>query len=301
MDKRKGRAWALFVLYLLLLLRITVFRTGWSTNALFRGTLVAVPFQTVFSSLFHGDTLYFCYLFFGNVLWFVPLGAFLQRRGLRFWQTCLLGMLLSLLIEAGQFVLSTGTSETEDVILNTVGSMLGYLVMRHVCGAQAPDRDAQRAISTLAEASLTLVTAESCTGGLLGKLLTDVPGASQVYLGGVISYAYALKESLLDVDPAVLADQGAVCETVARQMAIGARTRFNADFALSVTGNAGPGVDAKNPHPGEIYIACAGAAECRCMMLTLHGSRAENRSAACRAALRLLLCVYASETSTRQV
>ena len=77
--------------------------------------------------------------------------------------------------------------------------------------------EAVQVIARLTAAERTLVTAESCTGGLLGKLLTDVPGASAVYLGGIISYAYAVKERLLGVPHALLEAQGAVCEPVARR------------------------------------------------------------------------------------
>ncbi len=289
----KLRRWglALLVLYLLVLLRITVFRSGWTTNSLFGGSLVLIPFQTIFSYLFHGNVRYFLYLFLGNLFWFVPLGVFLRRCGLRFGRACLLGLLLSALIETAQFVLSTGTSETEDVLLNTVGTMLGFGAMQWIAHWPLPNRNAKRVISALTGAEMTLVTAESCTGGLLGKLLTDVPGASRAYRGGVVSYAYALKESLLGVDPALLADSGAVCAAVAEQMARGAQQRLGADFALSVTGNAGPGTDAKNPTVGEIFIACASAQDCVCRRLLLRGGRRENRLAACDAALELLLSV----------
>ena len=84
--------------------------------------------------------------------------------------------------------------------------------------------EAVQVIARLTAAERTLVTAESCTGGLLGKLLTDVPGASAVYLGGIISYAYAVKERLLGVPHSLLEAQGAVCEPVARRMAEGARS-----------------------------------------------------------------------------
>ena len=144
--------------------------------------------------------------------------------------------------------------------------------------------EAVQVIARLTAAGRTLVTAESCTGGLLGKLLTDVPGASAVYLGGIISYAYAVKERLLGVPHALL-----VCEPVARRMAEGARSLLGADYALSVTGNAGPGADEKNPRVGEIFVACADAAGTRCVRLECGGTRGENREAACRAALRLLL------------
>ena len=135
----------------------------------------------------------------------------------------------------------------------------------------------------------TLATAESCTGGLLGKLLTDVPGASAVYLGGVISYAYAVKEKLLGVDTEVLQKKGAVCGEVALQMAQGVRQRLGADFALSTTGNAGPGADEKNPNVGEIYVALSYQGGNQCKKLILHGNREENRFEACKAAMRLLL------------
>lgn len=149
--------------------------------------------------------------------------------------------------------------------------------------------DARQVITRLTARNKTLATAESCTGGLLGKLLTDVSGASKVYLGGVISYAYEIKEKLLGVDAGLLHTKGAVCEEVARQMAQGALRRLGADFALSTTGNAGPSADPKNPNVGEIYIACAaeGRTESRCLHLS--GSREENRMAACEAALELLV------------
>lgn len=150
-------------------------------------------------------------------------------------------------------------------------------------------------IALLASRGQTLATAESCTGGLLGKLLTDVEGSSSVYLGGIISYAYAVKEAFLGVDRTLLEERGAVCEEVARQMAIGVRERLHAHWGVSTTGNAGPGADAKNPRVGEIYVACAGERDCRCVKLQLSGSRNENRENAAIAALRLLHTYYLDE------
>ncbi len=135
----------------------------------------------------------------------------------------------------------------------------------------------------------TLATAESCTGGLLGKLLTDVPGASAVYQGGVISYAYDVKKTLLKVDPRILDTRGAVCEEVAVQMAEGVRNLLHTGYALATTGNAGPGADPKNPNVGEIYVAAASAEQTLCKKLDLHGNREENRLTACAEALKLLL------------
>ena len=149
--------------------------------------------------------------------------------------------------------------------------------------------EAVRVIARLKEKGLTLATAESCTGGLLGKRLTDVAGSSAVYLGGVISYAYAVKEALLGVDAALLREKGAVCAEVAEQMACGVRTRLHSDVSLATTGNADPGTDEKNQRVGEIYVACATAAGCAVRRLELSGSRTENREEACTAALELLI------------
>ena len=149
--------------------------------------------------------------------------------------------------------------------------------------------EAAKVIALLTERKASLATAESCTGGLLGKLLTDVPGASAVYLGGVISYAYAVKEALLDVDPAILREKGAVCSKVACQMAQGVRQRLQADYALATTGNAGPGADPLNPTVGEIYVAISTPEDTVARKLQLNGNREENRLETCRAALQLLL------------
>lgn len=85
-----------------------------------------------------------------------------------------------------------------------------------------------------------LVTAESCTGGWVGKVLTEIPGSSTWYLGGVVSYSNTLKTSLLGVRSSTLAAHGAVSAETAREMAVGALMRFDATFAVSVTGIAGP-------------------------------------------------------------
>lgn len=148
---------------------------------------------------------------------------------------------------------------------------------------------ARSVILTLTTVGKTLATAESCTGGLLGAMLTDISGASAVYLGGVISYAYSVKEALLGVDRALLEERGAVCEEVACQMARGIRERLQADLGIGITGNAGPGTDPQNPNVGEIYVALSDGTRTVCKRLRLHGDRAENRRAACAAAMELIL------------
>ncbi|MGA2265089.1 MAG: competence/damage-inducible protein A [Phycisphaerae bacterium] len=112
--------------------------------------------------------------------------------------------------------------------------------------------------SLLRQARATLATAESCTGGLVGQLVTSVPGSSDYYLGGVVAYANRLKGELLDVPPKTLDRFGAVSEQAASAMAEGCRKRLAADWALAVTGIAGPGGGSKDKPVGLIYVGLAG-------------------------------------------
>jgi len=101
----------------------------------------------------------------------------------------------------------------------------------------------------------TLATAESITGGQLGATITSIPGASQIFRGGVIAYATDLKSELLGVSNSVLADGGAVQAQVALEMATGAAVKLNSDFGLAVTGVAGPA--SQDGHlPGTVFVAC---------------------------------------------
>src|SRR3972149_5752633 len=94
----------------------------------------------------------------------------------------------------------------------------------------------ERVIRLLTQRRLTLAVAESCTGGLIGHLLTEVPGSSQAFLGGVVAYHNQAKTAILGVGEALLEREGAVSEAVARAMAEGVRRLFGADIGLAVTG-----------------------------------------------------------------
>jgi competence/damage-inducible protein CinA-like protein len=123
-------------------------------------------------------------------------------------------------------------------------------------------------VARLSAHGATIATAESCTGGMIGARITDVPGASSVYLGGVVAYADAVKTGQLVVPEAVLEEHGAVSEPVVRAMAAGARGRFAATLAVAVTGIAGPDGGTPDKPVGTVWIAVADAAgeEARCFL-----------------------------------
>ena len=133
-----------------------------------------------------------------------------------------------------------------------------------------------------------VAVAESCTGGLLGARLTETPGSSDVFVGGVIAYDNALKVQLLGVPEALLAEHGAVSEPVAKAMAEGAVRRFHVDAAVSVTGVAGPGGGSPEKPVGTVWTGCSlgGTVETRRGMFP--GTRHEIRARAAQAALFLL-------------
>ncbi len=142
--------------------------------------------------------------------------------------------------------------------------------------------------AVLRQQGLMLATAESCTGGLLGHRLTNVPGSSDYYLGGVVAYSNRLKEALLGVEPQTLLVHGAVSEETAREMARGARQRLGADLAVSITGIAGPtGGTAEKP-VGLVYVALSAADDEQCRRFLFSGDRLANKQASAEAAIKLV-------------
>lgn len=151
----------------------------------------------------------------------------------------------------------------------------------------------QAVVEQLKEAKLTLATAESCTGGLLGKLLTDVPGSSSVYVGGWVTYANVMKEQQLGVPAALLEAHGAVSQPVVSRMAEAALDRSGADLAVATTGIAGPDGGSDDKPIGTVWLALAHRGEpttpqviTRC--LELPGDRAAVRNRAAAAALQMI-------------
>jgi nicotinamide-nucleotide amidase len=155
---------------------------------------------------------------------------------------------------------------------------------------QQPSHLEQVRIGPLLRArGLTVATAESCTGGLIGSLLTDVSGSSDYYQGGVIAYANEVKHAVLGVRQETLAAVGAVSRESALQMARGARSLLSTDYALSVTGIAGPTGGTPEKPVGLVYMALVGPDVERCERHVWHGGRLEVKMQTARRALQMLI------------
>jgi nicotinamide-nucleotide amidase len=136
---------------------------------------------------------------------------------------------------------------------------------------------------------LRLATVESCTGGLVGHLVTDVPGSSAWFVGGYVTYSDDLKQAMVGVPTEVLAAHGAVSAQVAMAMAIGGRTRTGADLAVAVTGIAGPDGGTPSKPVGLTYVAVADAAGVDVRRHVWSGDRHDNKRRSASAALEALL------------
>lgn len=137
--------------------------------------------------------------------------------------------------------------------------------------------------------NLTLAVAESCTGGLIAHRVTNVPGSSQYFVGGVVSYADAVKQGVLGVRGETLAKHGAVSRHTALEMARGVRRLLGAQVGVAVTGIAGPGGGSADKPVGLTWIAVISPRRERVERYDWDGDRAENKISAAGAALQLLL------------
>ena len=136
---------------------------------------------------------------------------------------------------------------------------------------------------------ITVATAESCTGGLLAHLLTEIPGSSGYVRGGIVAYADDVKVAVLGVPPEVIAAHGAVSAQVAVAMAEGARTRLGADLAVAITGVAGPGGGTEAKPVGLAYVAVAGRGPAEVRRCHWTGDRHVNKRESAREAIEMLL------------
>lgn len=136
---------------------------------------------------------------------------------------------------------------------------------------------------------LTLAVAESCTGGRLADVITDVAGSSDYFVGGVVSYANRVKEQILGVHPELLATYGAVSEQVARAMAEGVRRLLAVDLAVGITGVAGPGGGTPGKPVGLVYIALASGAGTEVRRCQWNEDRIGNKRRSIETALDMLL------------
>jgi len=152
----------------------------------------------------------------------------------------------------------------------------------------------EQVIARLVEKGRTVAVAESCTGGLIGHRLTEVPGSSAAFVGGVIAYHDAVKQRVLGVPAEILERQGAVSEATALAMAEGARRLLGADVAVAVTGIAGPSGGTDDKPVGLTYVALADPGSTACERHLWQGERAANKESSAEAALALL-CRYLSD------
>ncbi|MBS3765721.1 CinA family protein [Candidatus Bipolaricaulota bacterium] len=141
----------------------------------------------------------------------------------------------------------------------------------------------------LREDDLTLAIAESCTGGLIADRITDVPGSSDYFDRGVVSYSNRAKRELLDVKADSLENHGAVSEVVAAEMAKGVRTSSDTDIGLSSTGIAGPGGGTEEKPVGLVYLGLSIREGSYVRQENLDGTRRENKETAARMAMEFLV------------
>jgi nicotinamide-nucleotide amidase len=178
--------------------------------------------------------------------------------------------------------------------LDAAAALLRERAGEHAYGGD--DADLAAVVLEAARARrLSLATAESCTGGLVGGRLTAIPGSSDVYVGGAVCYANELKTRLLGVEPALLEAHGAVSEPVALAMARGAVERLGAGAAVSVTGIAGPGGGSGEKPVGTIWVAVAVGRRLEARHAILSGDRQEIRARAAQLSLFSLLRVLLND------
>ncbi|BFR48100.1 CinA family protein [Nitratidesulfovibrio sp. HK-II] len=166
--------------------------------------------------------------------------------------------------------------------------------------AEAPHARIRLLGQRLVARGATLATAESCTGGLIAALCTDVPGSSAWFTGGVVAYANEVKRDVLRVDPVLLATHGAVSEPVVRAMAAGVRRLTGTRYAVAVSGVAGPDGGTPEKPVGTVWLAVADGDTVHARRLLFPGDRASVRLATAQAAVETLLALLGEQEPPRE-
>ena len=143
-------------------------------------------------------------------------------------------------------------------------------------------------VNELSDKNLSIALAESCTGGLLGKMLTDIPGSSQIFLGGITAYSNVIKINQLNISEEKLKKHGAVSSEIAQEMAHNIRKIFNSSIGVSITGISGPRGDSKNKDIGLVYIGIDFKNECISKKFNFNLTRNLNRKISCYTALNMI-------------
>jgi nicotinamide-nucleotide amidase len=199
---------------------------------------------------------------------------------------------LAYLPSFGQVRLRLSASGTDEQLLKTEVDHYAALLMAKIPQYVVADEDIplEKALLDLMEAKgLTLSTAESCTGGYIAHLITQHPGCSKVYDGGAVTYSYGLKEMILGVEPETLQRFGAVSEETVKEMALGAVKHFKTDFAVAVSGIAGPDGGTPDKPVGTVWIAVASKHDVIAKVFIFGNRRQQNISRSAAAAINMLL------------
>ncbi len=146
----------------------------------------------------------------------------------------------------------------------------------------------EKIANLLKEKKIWIATAESCTGGLIGHMLTNIPGSSEYYKGGVVAYSNEIKIKVLGVKEETLKKYGAVSEQTAKEMAIGIKNLMDVDIGISTTGIAGPGGATPTKPVGLVYVGLAGE-EVEARKFLFSGNRLQNKENFAKSALNMLL------------
>lgn len=146
-----------------------------------------------------------------------------------------------------------------------------------------------RVATLLQQHKLTLATAESCTGGLIAHLITNISGSSEYFMGGIVSYSNEAKANLLNVSWDTLNTHGAVSKETVIEMASGARKKLNTDIAVSVSGVAGPGGGTKEKPVGTVWVGLATKSQVEAWHFIWDGNREQNKMYSAEAALKIII------------